>query len=357
MVVKFDAFTGQLHKKKLDTSADSRDEEVKSKKFSQTEQPSENFETWSWNNVVWANVWKLGLLHIFALWGITVWGELKWQTHIFGLIWLQLSGLSVTMGAHRLWCHRSYKAKLPLRAALMLTNCIAAQNDLYEWVRDHRVHHKYSDTNADPHNINRGLFFSHMGWLLVKKHPDVIKFGNRLDCSDVIADPVVRFQRKYYGWLVMFFAFLIPTYVPHLLWGESLKVAFLVPTCLRLIASLHFTWSVNSWAHYFGDKPFDSEMKPTETTLVSFWAVGEGFHNFHHVFPFDYSCSELGWFMNTSTMLIDFMALIGQAYDRKSVSKETILKKKLATGDGTRLPASIKEIRTLAREPIEPIRG
>lgn len=62
---------------------------------------------------------------------------------------------------------------------------------------------------------------------------------------------------RYYGWLVIFFAFLVPTYLPWLLWNESLLVAFLVPTCLRLIASLHFTWSVNSWAHYFGDKPFD----------------------------------------------------------------------------------------------------
>ena len=48
-----------------------------------------------------------------------------------------------------------FQAKLPLRIALMIANCIAAQNDLYEWVRDHRVHHKYSDTNADPHNISR----------------------------------------------------------------------------------------------------------------------------------------------------------------------------------------------------------
>lgn len=78
----------------------------------------------------------------------------------------------------------------------MLANTIAAQNDLYEWCRDHRVHHKYSDTNADPHNIERGLFFSHVGWLVIKKHPDVYKYGSRIDCTDLIADPVVRFNMK-----------------------------------------------------------------------------------------------------------------------------------------------------------------
>lgn len=70
------------------------------------------------------------------------------------------------------------------------------QNDIYEWARDHRVHHKYSETDADPHNAVRGFFFSHVGWLLVRKHPDVIEKGGRLELSDLKADKVVMFQRR-----------------------------------------------------------------------------------------------------------------------------------------------------------------
>lgn len=70
------------------------------------------------------------------------------------------------------------------------------QNDIYEWVRDHRVHHKFSETDADPHNAMRGFFFSHIGWLLVRKHPDVIEKGQKLDLSDIKADKVVMFQRR-----------------------------------------------------------------------------------------------------------------------------------------------------------------
>ena len=73
---------------------------------------------------------------------------------------------------------------------------ICQQNDVIEWTRDHRVHHKYSETDADPHNAKRGFFFAHIGWLLVRKHPDVKKKGKQLDISDVLADPVLRFQRK-----------------------------------------------------------------------------------------------------------------------------------------------------------------
>lgn len=70
------------------------------------------------------------------------------------------------------------------------------QNDIYEWARDHRVHHKYSETDADPHNAVRGFFFAHIGWLMVRKHPDVIEKGKKLELNDLTSDKVVMFQRK-----------------------------------------------------------------------------------------------------------------------------------------------------------------
>lgn len=67
---------------------------------------------------------------------------------------------------------------------------------MYEWVRDHRQHHKHVDTDADPHNAKRGFFFSHIGWLLMKKHPDVYEKKKTIDMSDMEADPHVMFQKK-----------------------------------------------------------------------------------------------------------------------------------------------------------------
>ena len=71
------------------------------------------------------------------------------------------------------------------------------QNHVIEWCRDHRVHHKHSETDADPHNAHRGLFFSHVGWLLCRKHPDVKEKGKQIDFADLVADPVLAVQRKY----------------------------------------------------------------------------------------------------------------------------------------------------------------
>lgn len=63
--------------------------------------------------------------------------------------------------------------------------------------------------------------------------------------------------------------------------------------------------------------------------------LGEGFHNYHHTFPFDYSTSEYGWRWNVTTSFIDLMCFLGLASDCKKVAKDTILARKIRTGDGS----------------------
>ena len=70
------------------------------------------------------------------------------------------------------------------------------QNGIIEWARDHRTHHKFAETDADPHNAKRGFFFAHMGWLLVRKHPDVKIKGKGVDMSDLLSDPLCSFQQR-----------------------------------------------------------------------------------------------------------------------------------------------------------------
>lgn len=79
----------------------------------------------------------------------------------------------------------------------MKISIVFFQNSIFDWVRDHRVHHKFSETDADPHNSGRGFFFSHMGWLMMRKHPEVIKRGRQMDMSDILSDPVVTFGEKF----------------------------------------------------------------------------------------------------------------------------------------------------------------
>uniref|UniRef100_A0A8C5PV32 stearoyl-CoA 9-desaturase n=2 Tax=Leptobrachium leishanense TaxID=445787 RepID=A0A8C5PV32_9ANUR len=285
--------------------------------------------------LVWRNVILMLLLHVGALYGFFLIPAAKFHTLAFSIICFMFSALGVTAGAHRLWSHRSYKASLPLRIFLAVSNSMAFQNDIYEWVRDHRGHHKYSETDADPHNALRGFFFAHIGWLLQRKHPDVLEKGRKLDLRDIEADGVVMFQRSHYKKSILVMCFIMPTLVPWYFWGESLYVAFYVPCLLRYALVLNATWLVNSAAHMFGNRPYDKTINPRENSLVALGAIGEGFHNYHHTFPYDYAASEFGERYNLTTCFIDLMCLLGLASDCKSVSKETIMARRMRTGDGS----------------------
>jgi len=281
--------------------------------------------------IVWPNIVKFVVLHSIALYGLTIFPSLSWKSWVFLFASYQFSGAGITAGAHRLWSHRTYKARAPLRLFLAVANSMAGQNSIYTWTRDHRTHHKCSETVGDPHNANRGFFFAHMGWLLVRKHPQVIKEGKTIDMSDLAKDQIVMFQHRHYIPCFLVAGFVLPTLIPWLFWDEPILNSYLL-SVVRYVAVLHFTWLVNSAAHFYGMKPYDQTIGPTENMAVSLLAMGEGFHNYHHTFPYDYSTSEWGFSYNSTTLFIEAMASIGQAYDLRKASYDTVKMRAERTG-------------------------
>ncbi|XP_030022752.1 acyl-CoA Delta(11) desaturase [Manduca sexta] len=287
---------------------------------------------------LYANMIYFTYWHIAGLYGIYLAiTTAKWATIILAYLLFVAGEIGITAGAHRLWAHKSYKAKLPLQILLMLFNSTAFQNSVITWVKDHRMHHKYSDTDADPHNATRGFFYSHVGWLMVKRHPEAIKRGKSLDMSDIYNNPVLKFQKKYAIPLITTVAFVLPTIIPMYFWDESFNVAWHM-TMLRYIINLNTIFLVNSVAHMWGYKPYDKNIAPTQNYIATFATLGEGFHNYHHAFPWDYRASELGNnYLNLTTKFIDFFAWIGWAYDLKTVPEDLLQKRMERTGDGTNL--------------------
>ncbi|KAG5667062.1 hypothetical protein PVAND_015062 [Polypedilum vanderplanki] len=288
--------------------------------------------------IVWRNVLIFVLLHIFALLGLFHFDR---RMFYFSFVYGWFGSYGISAGAHRLWCHRSYKANRKLEYILLFLNTIAVQNSVIEWVRDHRVHHKFSDTDADPHNSQRGFFFSHMGWLLCKKHPDVKKFGAKIDMSDLTSDWLLRFQHKYYVPLAILISFALPIFVSMKFFSTSFKTAFFM-TSFRYLLTLHITWMINSVSHIGNWKPYDKNIEPSDSKLFGTLTFGEGWHNFHHVFPWDYKVSELPLYRyNVTIPFIDFFAWLGWATDLKVASEDMIRKRVLRTGDGSH-PYSIE---------------
>src|SRR5699024_7443155 len=103
---------------------------------------------------------------------------------------------------------------------------------------------------------------------------DVTKFGGRVDLSDIMADPVVYYQHKYYFPSVVVMCFVLPAAVPWYYWGENYWTAFFVASVLRYTLALNATWLVNSAAHMFGYRPYDINIAPTENKSVAALTLG-----------------------------------------------------------------------------------
>ncbi|VDN00515.1 unnamed protein product, partial [Onchocerca ochengi] len=106
-----------------------------------------------------------------------------------------------------------------------------------------------------------------MGWLMVRKHPEVKRKGSQLDLSDLFNDPILAFQRRHYLKTVALAWFIVPTFVPMYCWGESFMISFYVCTLLRYCSTLHGTWLINSLAHKYGFKPYN----PNITSVENLW--------------------------------------------------------------------------------------
>lgn len=106
--------------------------------------------------------------------------------------------------------------------------------------------------------------------------------------------------------------------------GHTWLDSLIVGSFGRYIVALHCTWFVNSAAHMWGDRPYKKDSEPRENTWVSLATWGEGFHNFHHVFPYDYAISETGFKLDPMRWFIDLMAEVGHVWGRKRASPYVI---------------------------------
>jgi stearoyl-CoA desaturase (Delta-9 desaturase) len=208
-----------------------------------------------------------------------------------------VTAFGVTVGYHRLFTHRSFRASRPLRIALAVAGSFAVQGSVTSWVALHRRHHRFADQPGDPHSPRttrasvgvrlRGLLHAHVGWLF-KSNPT---FEERY-AADLLRDPDTRIVTT------LFPLFAIASLaLPFLLgWGLSRDIggaltALLWAGIARMVLLHHVTWSVNSICHAFGTRPATQDDLSTNFAPLALLSLGEAWHNFHHAHP---SCARHG---------------------------------------------------------------
>jgi stearoyl-CoA desaturase (delta-9 desaturase) len=238
-------------------------------------------------------------------------GEVLLAAQIIGM-------LGITAGAHRLWSHKSFSAIAPVRFIFMLANSAAHQGSIYHWVRDHRMHHRHTDTELDPHSIEYGFMYSHIGWLFFRRTDKFRVAAREIQMGDMENDSIVMFQHRNYFAMSNLFCFVLPTLYGYYAW-DSLWIGYFYFGVVRWIMLLHATWCVNSVAHMWGTTPYNERISSRQNTFTSLVASGEGWHNYHHAYPYDYRASEFNWHSewNPTTLLLDGLALVGCVSNRK----------------------------------------
>ena len=236
------------------------------------------------------------------------------------LVMFLATGTAVTAGYHRLFSHRTYVAAWPLRLALLCLGAAAFENSALAWSSDHRVHHRKVDSEEDPYAITKGFWYAHWIWVMEStNHP-------LQGVDDLQKDPLVRWQHRHY-FLIGAVVALIPValgWAVHDLWG-----AIVMGLLLRIVLTHHTTFLINSAAHVFGTRPFTDANTARDNPWLAPLSFGEGFHNFHHMWPADYR-NGVRWYQWDSTKwALNAFGWLGLASKFKRTPEMTIRRARL----------------------------
>eukprot|EP00127_Corallochytrium_limacisporum_P005573 Clim_evm90s207 gene=Clim_evmTU90s207 len=256
---------------------------------------------------------------VIAFWTIFT-QPLRWETGVWAFTMYLLTGLSITAGYHRAMSHRSYKSHWTLELFFALFGVAAMEGSALWWCRNHRSHHRWTDTPKDPYNVGKGFLWAHIGWMLFHQKAEEV---GPSDIADLKRSPILRFQHKYYAPLVLVMGVIFPTVVAGLGWGDWTG-GFLWACIVRMVFVHHATFCVNSLAHYLGDNTYSDHQTAVDSIITALVTFGEGYHNFHHEFPQDYRNGIKWYHYDPTKWLINALVYVGLVKDLKYVSDEAI---------------------------------
>lgn len=195
--------------------------------------------------------------------------DLSWYPLvILPLLCYLTKGIGSEVGAHRLWSHRSFNTSLLRKKILVVLQTLAGEGSIIGFVIVHRLHHKYSDTNLDPHNPKLGVvkatFYQH----------NAQEFHFRL-IKDLFNEPWLSQQHKYYFHIQLaIFAFLL-LISPVLVWYYSANI----------ISTLWINFLVNVVCHCYGSNDNNLTDNSKNNGWTDVFLIGVGQHNNHHASP------------------------------------------------------------------------
>jgi stearoyl-CoA desaturase (delta-9 desaturase) len=240
----------------------------------------------------------IALLWVPFEWSLVGWLVATYVIRMFG----------VTAGYHRYFSHRSYKlGRVPqfLMAFLAQTS---AQKGVLWWAAHHRIHHRHSDTAEDPHSpARRGLWWSHIGWII----SHTAGTYHRQTIMDFDKYPELRWLNRYHR-------------VPAILMGAALFLiggfpVFMWGFVLSTVVLWHGTFTINSLAHVWGSRRFETGDDSRNNLFLALITLGEGWHNNHHRFMFRARQGLYWWEIDISYYALWVLSVFGIVRDLREM--------------------------------------
>lgn len=253
---------------------------------------------------------------------------LAFFTHVTRFDWLVAFALYVmrmffvTAAYHRYFAHRTFKTSRWFQAVLAFAAQTSAQKGVLWWAANHRIHHKYSDTQEDPHSRKvYGFWQSHIGWILSPSHE-----GTRMDLvKDLAKFPELVWLNKYYLVPTIILAAAV-TLLGGVVNGGSIATALthgwstlLIGYFLSTIVLYHATFAINSVMHWVGKPRYKTGDESRNSFFLAILSLGEGWHNNHHYYQSSTRQGFFWWEIDITYYTIRLLGLLGLVWEIREV--------------------------------------
>ena len=263
----------------------------------------------NWKYVIFMWFIILGGVSSLIYYGVT---GFNWGIVMFMLFYGYFGAFTGSIGYHRYYTHRAFKVKPWIEWYFAILGASMYQGPISQWVTDHRRHHAFPDTEKDPYSITKGAWWAHLGWLMYRVEP--------VPDEDLMRNPVIAWQDKYFYSLSAFMGFVIPALVGWIL-GDAWQ-GFWIGGVVRVMLIQHGVLSINSLGHSMGSQNYSKKETARDNILIAFWSTGEGYHNFHHTYPGDWRAGPRWYDLDASKWVLMTWRKLGWAYDFKEVYKK-----------------------------------
>jgi stearoyl-CoA desaturase (Delta-9 desaturase) len=283
----------------------------------------------------------------------------------FAVIWVGWSPVAVTVAIamyfirmfaitgfyHRYFSHRSFKTTRVAQFIFAMLGNSAVQRGALWWASHHRLHHQRSDEPADVHSpVQHGFIWSHIGWITSDANfathtrvvRDFAKFPELvfLDRFDILVPTATGFAMYGLGaMLARFFPELHTSGMQMLVWG------FFIST----IVLAHGTFTINSLAHVFGRRRYETGDDSRNSFTLAMITMGEGWHNNHHHYPASTRQGFYWWEIDVTYYILKMMSWLGIIWDLRPVPAHLLDEGRIARP--ARAPATAR-ITTAIRDAI-----